>query len=160
MADANFKYLIKPFNELTTIELYEMMKLRQEVFIVEQDCAYLDADGLDQKAVHVLGYHDGNLISYARALPPSTSYEHYSSVGRVIVKQDFRRRGLGEMVMHHALQFCLNTFGVDVKISAQCYALSLYEKMGFESIGASYLEDGIPHQAMLYKRSNPNNGGE
>ena len=141
----------KAFQELSLSELYDIMVLRQEVFVVEQDCPYLDADGRDRPAWHLMGRNDaGRLLAYARLLPTGVSYEHYASIGRVITAQDTRRQGLGLQLMDEAIAACKQLFGeTPLKISAQKYLQRFYEGYGFRRQGPEYLEDGIPHLGMV-----------
>ncbi|MCL4113227.1 UNVERIFIED_CONTAM: hypothetical protein GTU68_032854 [Idotea baltica] len=141
----------KSFDQLTTIELYKILQLRQQVFVVEQDCPYLDADDLDQEAMHVIGSHEsGEVHAYARVLPVGTSYPEYASIGRIITSEASRGTGLGARLMKESLALCRQLHHKDIKISAQVYAEKFYTKFGFESVGTGYLEDGIPHVGMVY----------
>ncbi|MCS7037635.1 MAG: GNAT family N-acetyltransferase [Saprospiraceae bacterium] len=144
----------RPFAALTVYELYDIMALRQEVFVVEQNCAYLDADGKDLEAWHVMGRDaQERLAAYTRLLPLGVSYEGYASIGRVVSAPFARRAGLGRLIMEHSLAWCVRLFGpVPLKISAQTYLLGFYESFGFRSTGEEYLEDGIPHTAMVLER--------
>ena len=143
----------KPFYELNLDELYAMMQLRQEVFVVEQDCAYLDADGLDQKAWHLMGWDDKKqLIAYSRLLPKGLSYSEYAAIGRVVTSNKVRGNGVGKQLMGETIKHIKQIFDTStIKISAQCYLIRFYESFGFFSIGEEYLEDGIPHIAMIRK---------
>lgn len=145
-------YSCKKFEELSLEELYAIMVLRQEVFVVEQDCPYLDADGKDQDSWHLLGYEDKELVAYTRLVPLGISYEKYPSIGRVITAQKVRGRGIGVELMEKSIQRCEDLFGkMPIKIGAQVYLLKFYNSLGFESVGDSYLEDGIPHISMIKK---------
>lgn len=141
------------FNELTVDSLYEMLRLRQEIFIVEQNCPYLDADGKDQPSHHVLGRSEEHeLVAYIRIVPPGISYEGYSSIGRVVVKESVRKTGAGKSLMQYGIQKCKELYpDTPIKISAQCYLLKFYSGLGFNAIGDEYLEDDIPHQAMVLR---------
>ena len=126
------------------------MVLRQEVFVVEQDCPYLDADGKDQMAHHLMGYLDNQLVAYTRLVPKGISYEKYISIGRVITAQSVRRGGYGKELMKRSIQQIRILYGQQaIKISAQCYLLKFYKGLGFEPVGEEYLEDNIPHIAMI-----------
>ena len=140
-----------PFDKLTLQELYDSMVLRQEVFVVEQDCPYLDADGKDDVSHHLLGYgSNGKLIAYARLLPPGISYPEHASIGRVITSWSERRTGAGKQLMQQRIDWCNKLFGpVSLKISAQVYLLGFYKSFGFQPVGEEYLEDDIPHIAMV-----------
>jgi ElaA protein len=144
-------FILKPFNELTTKELYEILSLRQSVFIVEQNCPYMDCDGKDFFASHLMGYTgDGALVAYARIIDPGISYIEVS-IGRVVTAIPHRKFGLGKLLMAEALKTINNIYGnVPVKIGAQSYLLDFYESFGFET-GEAYIEDGIPHHIMLRK---------
>ncbi|MEQ8704076.1 MAG: GNAT family N-acetyltransferase [Phaeodactylibacter sp.] len=140
-----------PFDKLSLQELYDSMALRQEVFVVEQDCPYLDADGKDSGGHHLLGYDDkGVLIAYARLLPPGISYPDYASIGRVVTSPAARRTGAGKQLMRESIDWCRRLYGdVSIKISAQVYLTRFYESFGFKQVGAEYLEDDIPHIGMV-----------
>lgn len=143
-------YICKKFNDLSLDELYAIMALRQKVFVVEQDCPYLDADGKDQVAWHLLGYENQELVAYTRLVPKGISYEKYPSIGRVVTAQKVRDRGVGVELMRESIQHCETLFGKEpIKISAQVYLLKFYNSLDFESVGLSYLEDGIPHISMI-----------
>ncbi|MCC6412548.1 MAG: GNAT family N-acetyltransferase [Saprospiraceae bacterium] len=145
------QFTCKSFHELSVDELYEILALRQEVFIVEQNCPYLDCDGKDQQSHHLLGRGaDGKLLVYTRLLPPGLSYETYMSIGRVVSAPAARGTGLGRVLMHKSIDECHRLFGHGpIKIGAQTYLLKFYEGFGFESTGEEYLEDGIPHTKMV-----------
>lgn len=139
------------WGELSIQQLYEILKLRQEVFIVEQDCPYLDTDGKDDKAYHVLFYQAQELVAYTRLLPKGVSYEKYASIGRVVNHKSVRGQGIGKDLMELSIQSCKSLFpGESIKISAQQYLLKFYQDLGFVETGESYLEDGIPHCGMIY----------
>ncbi len=141
----------KPFHELTALQLYAIMALRQEVFIVEQNCPYLDADGKDMKSWHLMGYDaDGKLVAYARLLPRGVSYDHFTSIGRIATSPAARRTGAGRALMKAALDWMEQQFpGENIKISAQTYLRAFYESFGFVVSGEEYLEDDIPHFPMV-----------
>lgn len=137
------------FSDLTSQQLYDILQLRSEVFVVEQDCVYQDIDGYDQIALHVLYYDNCTLAVYARILPPNTYFKNVS-IGRIIVKQTYRGKDYG----HQLMRFCIDSISAEygnqtIKISAQKHLKSFYEQHGFKQIGDSYLEDGIPHIAMI-----------
>lgn len=140
---------VKTFDELTTLELYQLLRLRSEVFVVEQDCVYQDVDNKDQKALHVLGKKNGELAAYTRIFKPGDYFEN-TSIGRVVVAQDQRKYGLGKQIMQASLAVIEEKFPKQpIEISAQCYLLKFYTELGFEAFGEEYLEDGIPHKRML-----------
>lgn len=144
------KYSCLSFTELSTKQLYEIMVLRQEVFVVEQDCPYLDADGRDYDSYHVVGYQADRLVTYTRLVPQGLSYEDYPSIGRVVSSPSIRGKGLGDELMKKSVAYCHELWGKKpIKISAQCYLLKWYEKLGFEPVGEEYLEDDIPHHGMI-----------
>nr|WP_293303732.1 GNAT family N-acetyltransferase [Allomuricauda sp.] len=139
----------KTFNELSNIELYQIMRLRSEVFVVEQDCVYQDLDNKDQKAFHVVGSKDNKVVAYTRIFKPGDYFKN-SSIGRVVVAADQRKYGYGKQIMLASLQAIEQRFpNTIVEISAQTYLLKFYTELGFERIGEEYLEDGIPHVKMI-----------
>ena len=142
---------IRHFDELSANELYEIFRLRLEVFSVEQNCAYQDADGKDRSSFHLLGYKEpGALHAYARVLPAGISFKEVS-IGRVITSQQVRGRGIGKELMERSIQFVLEKFGrVPVRIGAQCYLKNFYSEFGFIAESKEYLEDNIPHVEMLF----------
>ncbi len=142
-----------PFDQLTPHELYAIMALRQEVFVVEQNCPYLDADGRDQDSWHLMGRDaSGKLICYTRLLPKGLAYSDYVSIGRVVSSPSARGTGAGKLLMQRSIDMCRHLFGNQpIKIGAQSYLLKFYETFGFRSTGEEYLEDGIPHTKMILK---------
>jgi ElaA protein len=143
----------KTFPELTLDELYRVLSLRQEVFVVEQRSIYHDTDGLDQRSHHLLGTLPGAqgplLAAYLRVLPPGLKYPE-ASLGRVITAPSVRRQGLGRALMERGLAFLQERFpGAPIRISAQHYLLRFYESHGFRAEGEVYDEDGIPHIQMV-----------
>lgn len=137
------------FDALTTKELYSLLQLRQEVFIVEQNCPYLDADNRDLKCYHVMGYEDGALVACCRLVPAGVSYREVS-IGRVISSATHRGKGIGQMLMKYALNEINRLWGeVPIRIGAQAYLKKFYEDFGFVDLNQPYLEDGIPHLIML-----------
>lgn len=142
----------KPFQELTLLQLYAIMALRQEVFVVEQNCPYLDADGKDIDAWHLMGYDDaGKLQAYARLMPKGVSYQDHASIGRIVTAPAVRGRGVGHQLMQEIMHWTQTLFpNESVKISAQSYLRAFYERYGFVVSGPEYLEDGIPHLPMVY----------
>ena len=141
----------KTFQELTTQELYDILQLRSEVFVVEQDCVYQDIDGKDQKALHVLGYKNNVVVAYTRIFKPGDYFEK-ASIGRVVVSKKERQHKYGYDIMEASIQAIKEHYNeTNIKISAQCYLNKFYNNLGFKAIGEDYLEDGIPHIAMVYK---------
>jgi len=136
------------FSELTTRQLYAILQLRSEVFVVEQDCVYQDIDDNDQVATHVVVYKDDVLVAYARILPPNTYFKE-TSIGRVIVRQNYRNQNYGHELMDFCIQHTRSQYPNEtIKISAQQYLIRFYALHGFVAKGEGYLEDGIPHIAM------------
>lgn len=143
--------VVKKFDELSTIELYQILRLRSEVFVVEQDCVYQDIDNKDQKALHVLGLKNGELVAYTRMFKPGDYFEN-ASIGRVVVAQEQRKYGYGKQIMQVSMAALAQRFPkTTLEISAQKYLLKFYTELGFTAVGEEYLEDGIPHVRMLYK---------
>lgn len=139
----------KSFSELTTQELYDALQLRAEVFVVEQDCVYQDVDGKDQKALHVLGYSNDKLVAYTRIFKPGDYFEE-ASIGRVVVKESEREHHYGYAIMEASIQVIEEVFNEnEIKISAQTYLNKFYSNLGFKAVGEEYLEDDIPHVAMI-----------
>jgi ElaA protein len=140
--------LIKRFTDFDIQELYQLLQLRTEVFVVEQDCVYQDMDGKDQKAIHILGYVNDQLAAYTRIFKPGDYFDQ-SSIGRVVVSPLYRGKSYGKEIMNASIAFIKAENYPSVKISAQCYLDKFYMDLGFISTGEKYLEDGIPHQAMV-----------
>lgn len=147
---AQLHWVLKPFNELTPHELYFIMQLRSEVFVVEQNCIYQDADNKDLKAYHLMGFNnEGQLMAYTRLLPAGVSYKE-PSIGRVVTHADVRRTGAGKELMQQSIQTCYTLFDKqDIRIGAQLYLLKFYSGLGFQQRGDVYLEDGIEHIEMV-----------
>jgi ElaA protein len=146
---SDIKWKLKSFEELTNHELYAYLALRNEVFIVEQNCPYQDMDGLDDKGVHLLAWENDVPVACARLFAPGVVYEQ-ASIGRVITKGSHRRLKLGHELMRRAIESCGDIFGsVPIKIGAQAYLQEFYESHGFKRISDIYLEDDIPHIKML-----------
>ena len=147
------EWRLRTFEELKTTELYEIIKLRQSVFVVEQNCVYLDSDDLDKEAQHLMAYEDDQLIGYARITKPGSRFKEFS-IGRVVTNQERRGTGLGKELTRKALSIIEEANGnVPVRISAQSYLKDFYEKFGFVALGEEYDEDGLPHIEMLRKFS-------
>ncbi|MAS18826.1 MAG: GNAT family N-acetyltransferase [Leeuwenhoekiella sp.] len=142
---------IKAFNELTLNSLYEVLQLRAEVFVVEQNCPYQDVDGKDQKAMHILGYHKEQLVAYTRVFEPGYYFDN-ASIGRVVVKENARQYGFGKDIMKASIAFIEDTLDLStIELSAQTYLKKFYNDLGFQEIGEGYLEDDIPHIRMIKK---------
>lgn len=143
------KWTYKKFEALDARELYAILKLRSTVFVVEQDCVYLDTDDKDQSSFHLCGWDGNSLAAYARILPPGLAFEE-ASIGRVVTDPVYRKMGAGKELMHNAIGKTLSQFGVStIRIGAQCYLLKFYTTLGFKTASQQYLEDGIPHIEML-----------
>lgn len=141
----------KRFEALTPFELYEIIRLRNEVFVVEQQCVFQDADGKDQQSFHLMGWIGDELAAYTRLLPPGLAYEE-KSIGRVVTSPSQRRTGAGRELMQRSISECERLFGKGpIRIGAQQYLKAFYESFGFEQTGDMYMEDGIPHIYMLRK---------
>jgi ElaA protein len=139
---------IKRFEALSTSELYNVLQLRNEVFVVEQNCVYQDVDGKDQKALHLLGEDNGQTVAYARLFEPK-DYFNEASIGRVVVKQSYREKKLGHILIREAIQAIKIHFNeAKITISAQLYLKHFYESHGFMQTSETYLEDDIPHIEM------------
>jgi ElaA protein len=141
---------IKSFEELTTAELYAILRLRSEVFIIEQNCAYQDLDNSDQKALHLMGTDDsGQLLAYTRIFEPGIKFTE-ASIGRVVTSPLARGKGAGRELMERSISELQQHYGkIPIKIGAQQYLQHFYTSLGFEQISDTYLEDGIPHIEML-----------
>ncbi len=141
--------IVKSFEELSKQELYKLLQLRNQVFVLEQHCIYLDLDGKDQKALHVLGYKNEELIAYTRIFKPS-DYLKEASIGRVLVVKNERKHHYGNQIMEASIKAIKEHFKTSViQISAQCYLKKFYGNLGFKAFGEEYLEDDIPHIAMM-----------
>ena len=128
--------------------MYELLRLRSEVFVVEQNCVYQDVDGKDTKAIHVLGIFDDTVVAYARLFAPGDYFEN-ASIGRVVISKKYRDRKWGHDLIKESLQAIKMHYNAkEVTISAQLYLKKFYESHGFIQQGESYLEDGIPHIEM------------
>lgn len=139
---------VKRFDELSATLLYEILRLRSEIFVVEQDCVYQDLDGKDQKALHVIGKKEGKVVAYTRVFG-SGDYFDCASIGRVVVAKEQRKFGYGKGIMNASIQAVQEHLKENsIKISAQTYLKQFYNELGFMEYGKEYLEDGIPHIAM------------
>ena len=145
----NLIFEIKRFNELSTVELYNLLQLRSEVFVVEQSCVYQDIDGKDEMALHLLGTINGLVVAYSRIFKAGDYFEN-ASIGRVAIAQKYRAQKWGHHLMQQAIDGIEINFGIQpITISAQLYLKKFYENHGFVQIGQMYLEDEIPHIEML-----------
>jgi len=143
------KFFPKEYNQLTKDELYEILRLRSDVFVVEQNCVYQDIDDKDKKAMHILGYKNKELIAYARIFKPG-DYFKKASIGRVLITEKHRKKDYGFRLMEAAIMAVNVHFrAFKIEISAQEYLKEFYNRLGFIKIGDGYLEDGIPHIKMI-----------
>ncbi len=143
---------IKPFELFSNYELYKILQLRAEIFVVEQNCVYNDLDDLDLEGMHLIGLKNNNIIGYARILPSGTRFE-MASIGRLVVDSNNRNNFYGQKIMEQAIQFIQKEWGnQQIKISAQKYLEKFYSNLGFETVSKEYLEDGIPHIGMVLKK--------
>lgn len=141
----------KSFDQLSIEELYEILQLRSEVFVVEQNCVYQDIDGKDDRALHIIGIQDEKLVGYARCFPAGIYFEQ-AAIGRIIIREDYRNRKLGHVILDAAIGAVKKYYNAtNIRLSAQLHLMSFYEDHGFIPVGADYLEDGIPHISMIQK---------
>lgn len=142
------EWICKHFSELNTEALYQIVQLRIEVFIVEQQCVFQDLDDKDRVCDHLMAWQEDKLVAYTRLVPPGVSYEE-PSIGRVVTSPLVRRTGIGRILMEKSIALVHNKYGkIPIKIGAQCYLNKFYTSLGFISEGGVYLEDGIEHVAM------------
>ncbi len=142
-------WTIKPFRELSGAEVYDILRLRSEVFVVEQECIFQDMDNLDQSADHLQAKIGEELVATARILKPGIAFEE-ASIGRVVSSPRYRKRGIGIALMEKAIQECIRLNGeLPIKIGGQLYLKKFYENLGFEQCSDMYLEDNIPHISMI-----------
>lgn len=143
---------LKAFNELTADHLYQILRIRSEVFVVEQQCVYLDCDGKDRHALHLSLMDHGEIIAYARILKKGISYDE-ASIGRVLVRPSHRGQGLSRELMLRAIGFIDTGFGEKtIRIQAQAYLAGFYRSLGFREVSDVYMEDSIPHVDMIYRK--------
>ena len=141
--------VIKKFKELTLDELYDILQIRVDVFVVEQECPYPECDGFDKTAVHLFYKKNNKIVAYTRILPPDSRYKD-PSIGRVIVNSGERGTGLGNKVMNESIRYIKDNYpGEKIKIQAQSYLEKFYSSIGFKKISDEYLEDNIPHIDMI-----------
>ena len=144
------KWILKKFDELTAHELYSILQLRNEVFVVEQNCVYQDADNKDQASYHLTGWMNDRLIAYTRLLPRGIAYNDYVSIGRVVTSPSERGNGIGKELIQRSIEQLNNLFeSVPIKIGAQIYLKKFYSEFGFQQTSDIYLEDGIEHIEMI-----------
>ncbi len=143
---------IKKFDELTGREVYEILKVRSEVFVVEQDCPYNDPDGKDLESIHIMIKEDEKIMAYLRVIKAGISYED-PSLGRVLVTKEARGKGLAREIVFHGINYIINNLkGKKITIGAQEYLKDFYKSLGFEGVSDVYLEDDIPHLDMTYEK--------
>ncbi|MBS1947211.1 MAG: GNAT family N-acetyltransferase [Bacteroidetes bacterium] len=146
-------WIYKKFEDLTVLELYACLQLRNEVFVVEQHCVFQDADNKDQFCFHLMGWEQKKLIAYTRIVPPGICYEEIS-IGRVVTSPSARGRGLGRALMQNSISIAYSLFSSasSIKIGAQLYLKNFYKSLGFVQCSDIYLEDGIEHIRMILQK--------
>ncbi len=152
MKGAHVNWQIHAFDSLSARQIYQLLQLRQDVFVVEQACIYSDIDDRDQSAEHVMGIvvDTPALVAYCRILPPGLRFEEVS-IGRVVTRKGLRRNGYGTQVMRHAMRHCARRYPMQpIRLSAQQHLVAYYETLGFSVVSSPYDEDGIPHVEMLH----------
>ena len=143
---------IKAFDQLSLQELYTILTLRTNIFVVEQACPYPEVDGKDPNCLHLLGTINGELVAYLRILPAGLRYDKVS-IGRVVIKPSHRGKGLGRLMMEQAIHYITNEWKESqIIIGAQAYLEKFYQSLGFKPVSEVYLEDDIPHLDMLYSK--------
>jgi len=149
------KKIISSFDELTNVQLYDLLKLRQDVFIIEQNCIYPDIDGYDKNASHLLIYEHDELVAYSRIFAPDAKYNEETSIGRIIVSQNKRGESLGKTLIEKSINYCITNYPKsDIRIEAQAKLKNYYSDLGFIGDSDVYLVDGIDHLQMIYKVKN------
>jgi len=144
------KWVLKHFNDLSVSELYAIMQLRNEVFVVEQNCVFQDADNKDQGSHHLMGWDNQMLVAYSRIVPPGIAYDSFPSIGRVVTSPTMRTTGIGKILMQQSIEELQKLFGKSsIKLGAQLYLKKFYESFGFVQSSEVYIEDGIPHIEMI-----------
>ncbi|POY34875.1 GNAT family N-acetyltransferase [Solitalea longa] len=147
-------WVFKTFDELTAAELYAIIQLREDIFIVEQNCPFLDCDGKDPNCWHLMGWEDGKLAAYSRIVPPGVAFET-ASIGRVVTSREARRHGFGKLLMQKAIEKAEELGFNELTIGAQYYLLGFYQSFGFIEFDEIYLEDGIEHIYMRREKLEP-----
>lgn len=147
------QWIEKKFDALTPYQLYAILQLRNEVFVVEQNCVFQDADDKDQDSYHLMGFGNNKLVAYTRLVPPGHIYAE-ASIGRVVTSPAVRRSGAGRELMQQSIDRCYQLFGKGpIRIGAQFYLKNFYESFGFQQVSDIYLEDGIEHIYMVLQPS-------
>ncbi len=149
MSQLKINWILKSFETLTPTELYSILRLRSEVFVVEQNCVFLDMDNKDQFSLHLMGWYNNELIACTRLIAPRKMYEQMS-IGRVVTSPAYRKTGVGRILMKESIKKCYELFGEGaIKIGAQLYLKKFYESFGFIQTSNIYLEDDIEHIEMI-----------
>ena len=142
-------WTLKKFSDLTPNELYAILRLRSEVFVVEQNCVFQDMDNKDHKSHHLMGWQDGVLVAYTRLVPEGVSYKEFPSIGRVVTSSIVRKNGTGKLLMQKSIEELVRLYGqTPIRIGAQLYLKKFYSSFGFEQSSDVYDEDGIDHIEM------------
>lgn len=145
---------VKRFDELSLTELYQILKVRVDVFVVEQECPYPEIDGIDPNCVHLFLKDQNEIVTYARLVPKGI-LEPYPMIGRIIVNQKYRKSGYGRALLNQAISIITTEWKEDaIKLQGQTYLQAFYQSLGFEAVSDPYLEDGIPHIDMI-RKNNP-----
>jgi len=148
--NTNLRWVTKTFTELTVDELYAILRLRSEVFVVEQNCIFLDLDNNDQKAYHTIGFLGEEVVATTRLFDKNIMYDSYQSIGRVVTAPKHRGLSIGKALMQYSISECERLFGKGpIKIGAQLYLKKFYNEQGFEQSGEVYIEDEIDHIPMI-----------
>ena len=148
--NSNLRWVTKTFTELTVDELYDVLRLRSEVFVVEQNCIFLDLDNNDQKAFHTIGFIGDEVVATTRLFEKDIMYDGYQSIGRVVTAPKHRGLSIGKALMQYSISECERLFGKGpIKIGAQLYLKKFYNEQGFEQSGEVYIEDEIDHIPMI-----------
>ncbi|HEY2722952.1 MAG TPA: GNAT family N-acetyltransferase [Chitinophagaceae bacterium] len=143
------KWVFKHFEDLSPGELYSVLQLRNEVFVVEQNCVFQDADNKDQPSYHLMGWDDEKLVACSRIVPKGIAYDEMPSIGRIVTSSVVRRTGIGRLLMENSIKELERLFGtISIRLGAQYYLKKFYESFGFIQSGEIYLEDGIQHIEM------------
>ena len=149
-AEPMISWSLKKFDSLTPNELYAILQLRNEVFVVEQHCVFQDADNKDQSSWHLMAWENETLVAYARIIPRGVAYEKLPSIGRVVTSSRVRGTGIGRILMQRSIQELERLFGQSsIKLGGQLYLKRFYESLGFVQSSEIYLEDGIEHIEMI-----------